>query len=189
MGSLWFDLVKWRFNSIRRKNANWLDTIYNSSTATSSKERRDQGKNRYTLFYYCILNYYLKDRGLTSLLAVSDWSHTTTNHGSQRRSRCWFYGGRKTGEPGETNHNNSTHTSSKFFDNIDTRLYPGGHPSSYNPVRSTGLHLKFSGERQRAKHVVFRNSYEWTISQELHKNFELISVLLNRIWNKRYKML
>ena len=27
--------------------------------------------------------------------------HTTTNHGSQLRSRCWFYGGRKTGEPGE----------------------------------------------------------------------------------------
>ena len=27
--------------------------------------------------------------------------HTTTNHGSQLRSRCWFYVGRKTGEPGE----------------------------------------------------------------------------------------
>ena len=27
--------------------------------------------------------------------------HTTTNHGSQLRSRCWFYRGRKTGEPGE----------------------------------------------------------------------------------------
>ena len=27
--------------------------------------------------------------------------HTTTNHGSQLRSRCWFYVGKKTGEPAE----------------------------------------------------------------------------------------
>ena len=46
--------------------------------------------------------------------------HTTTNHGSQLRSGCWFYGGRKTGEPGENprstgeiNYSNSTHMSSK----------------------------------------------------------------------------
>ena len=33
------------------------------------------------------------------------------------------------------NNNNSTHTSSKFNLKINTGLYPGGHPSNYNPVR------------------------------------------------------
>ena len=49
----------------------------------------------------------------------------------------------------ETNYNNSTQMSSKFF---NTKLYTGGHPSCYNS-RPTGLILKFSGERQRANRI------------------------------------
>ena len=46
--------------------------------------------------------------------------------------------------------NNSTHITSKF-DNQQATIYPGGHPSSYIPVR-LGLTLELSGERQRANH-------------------------------------
>ena len=40
---------------------------------------------------------------------------------------------RKTLEAWETNYNNSICMSSKFL-TISTRLYPGGHPSSYNSI-------------------------------------------------------
>ena len=84
--------------------------------------------------------------------------HTTTNHGSQLRSRCWFYGGRKTGGPGEKPskhgrdqlYDNSTHMSSKFFWG-STRDYNQvvTHPA-ITPVRP-GLTSALSGERQRVK--------------------------------------
>ena len=77
--------------------------------------------------------------------------HTTTNHGSQLRSRCWFYVGRKTGEPRrktlEAGERPTTTTPLPSFLRNNTGL--GGHPSSYNS-RPTGLNLKFSGERQLA---------------------------------------
>ena len=64
--------------------------------------------------------------------------HTTTNHGSQLRSRCWFYVGRKTGEPEEkpskhgsdqyscSRKRSRTHVSSKFWES--TPGYPRWSP-------------------------------------------------------------
>ena len=86
--------------------------------------------------------------------------HTITNHGSQLRSRCWFNGGRKTGEPGEkpSKHGGDqlqqlySHAWVPSFLRIDTRLYPGGHPSSYNSARP-GLTSELSGEKQRANRI------------------------------------
>ena len=86
--------------------------------------------------------------------------HTITNHGSQLRSRCWSNGGRKTGEPGEkpSKHGGDqlqqlySHAWVPSFLRIDTRLYPGGHPSSYNSARP-GLTSELSGEKQRANRI------------------------------------
>ena len=97
---------------------------------------------------------------ITSLLAASGWitkdadqrghvgrhiegafgsRHTTTNHRSQLGSRCWFYGGRKTAEKSSKHGRDQLQQlySHEFqvFLRINTRLYPGGHPTNYKPVR------------------------------------------------------
>ena len=65
-------------------------------------------------------------------------------------SRCrWFYGGRKTGEPGErpSKHGRDQQLySHKFQVRQSTRDYPRGHPSSYNLVQP-GLTSWLSCER------------------------------------------
>ena len=94
-------------------------------------------------------------------------------------SRCWFYGGRNTGEPREkpSKHGRDqqlyTH---KFQVRQSTHwLYPGGHPSSYNPVRLC-LTSELSGGRQRANHI--RHPYENLVTRTVCKTH---SFLLTRM--------
>ena len=44
---------------MKRKPCYFIGFVYNWFIATLSKERGDQSKNDYTLFYYCTLNCYL----------------------------------------------------------------------------------------------------------------------------------
>ena len=89
--------------------------------------------------------------------------YTTTNHGSQLRSSCWFYGGRKTGEPGEKPSKRGrdqlqqlyTHMSSKFFLRISTRLYPGVHPSRYKAWFTRACEASASARIRKRKFFLF----------------------------------
>ena len=78
-------------------------------------------------------------------------------------SRCRFYGGRRTREKPsnleawERSTTTTLLTRVLSFLRINTRLYPGGHPSSYNCL--TRLNLKFCSERQ---HIL---QLQWKVKQ------------------------
>ena len=124
----------------------------------------------------------LQVEGILKAPSAATIRQLTTDHHMQLRSTCWFYGGRKTGEPGEKPSKHRRDQLQQLYSQ-EFRVFENQHEAIITQVVTpTRLNLEFSGERQ----LHSLEAYSWS-PYKITLDIELPEKVLNKMTSTRSK--